>query len=188
MRRCTSDAGFSLTELLVVLALMGLVLAGGWSVLHVVQVSVEQNNEQSWLAQEIGIPLDHAERMFSQQAPPLQQVGPYMCQFRTDQDRDNLYEMHTFQVTSAGRLEEVFYEELPMAGTPTPVTRVWSDDNRNLTSHVPVFTYYDSDDVDISSESAVHIAQEAASVEVTLVAVQDGRRYTDSRRIFFRNR
>lgn len=189
MRSCRDEAGFSLTELLVVLAIMGLVLGGAWALLRVVTLSTNQNNEMAWQAQEIGQPLENAERMFSQQAPPMQQAGPYVCQFRTDQDSDNLYEMHTFTATTDGRITEVFYEQLPSAtAIPTSVTRVWSTNNANRAAGVPMFRYYDADGIDISGQAAPQIMQYAASVKVTIVADLDGRRYASSREVFFRNR
>lgn len=174
---------------MVVMALMALVLAGAWSLLRVVTLGSEQTNEQSWMSREIGQPLENAERMFSQQAPPIRQAGPYLCQIRTDMDRDNKYEYRTFEATTDGRLTEAFYEELGAAiPAPTPSVRVWSRANKNKSASIPLFRYFDDAGTDISALSPTLIVQIAASVEVTIVADQDGRRYVSSRRIFFRNR
>lgn len=183
------DEGFSLAELLVFMAIMALVVAGSWSLLHVVTVSSEQSNEASWISREVGQPLENAERMFSQLAPPIRQAGPYLCEIRTDQDRDNRYEYHTFQATSDGRFIEVFYEETGNpAILPVPSTRVWSTNNRNVATSTPLFRYFDDNGTDISNKTGTQIVQIAASVKVTVVAEQDSRRHTDSRQVFFRNR
>lgn len=188
-RHLTGDEGFSLSEMLVVLALMGLVLAGAWALFHLASMGASQSTQQAWISREIGQPLTNAERAFSQQAPPLLDVGPYTCTFRTDQDRDNLYEVHRFEATTDGKLLEVYYEETgSLTATPTIDTRHWSDHNSNRAAGVPLIRYLDRDGNEISSASVSIIKQYTASVIVTIVTNWEGKQYSDSRQIYFRNR
>lgn len=179
------DSGFTLSELLVVIGLLGIVVGGAYALFYLARVSTDDSSAQAWSAREIGQPLENMERMFSQQAPPLVTAETYRCKFQTDQDRDDHYEYHQFEATTDGRLIETVYE---LVDRPTPRVAVWSTSNANRASSTPLFTYYDIEGTDITTRSAVYIQQYAASVDVTIVGDHNGREYSDSRRIFFRNR
>lgn len=183
--RLRRDAGFTLTELLVVIGLLGFVVGGAYSLFHLARVGTDESNEQAWSSREIGQPLENMERMFTQQAPPLVSSGTYSCEIKTDQDRDNHYEFHRFEATADGRLIETVYEQVD---NPNPRVATWSEYNANVDSATPLFTYYDIEGTDITAMSAVHVQQYAASVKVEIVTDHDGTVYGDTRRIFFRNR
>jgi prepilin-type N-terminal cleavage/methylation domain-containing protein len=184
-----NDEGFSLSELLVVLALMGLVLAGSWALFRLTSIGVTQSNQQAWISREIGQPLERLERSFSQQSPPILEIGPYVCKIRTDSDRDNFFEVHRYEATTDGKLVEAYYEE---NGIPSYVytaqMRKLSDFNSNRATNTPLFTYLDSAGKDISGTGAVNIQQTASSIVVTVVTVHEGKQYSDSRQIYFRNK
>lgn len=183
-----TDDGFSLSELLVVIALMGIVLSGAWALFRLASMGAAQSSQQAWISREVGQPLENAERAFSQQSPPLQEVDRYFCTIRTDQDRDDLYEVHRFEATTDGRLIVRYHEELPSpTAVPVTQTRVWSRHNANRTAGIPLFTYLDANGADISTTSAANIKQKAMSVIVTIVTVHEGKQYSDSRQVFFRN-
>lgn len=183
--RPRDDSGFSLSELIVVIGLLGLVLSGAYALFYLARVSTNESSAQSWAAREIGQPLENMERMFSQQAPPLVVAESYICEIQTDQDRDDRYEFRRFEATANGRLIETVYE---LVDQPTPRVAVWSTSNANRATSTPLFTYYNIDGEDITTRGSVHIKQYAASVEVTIVGNHNGREYSDSRRVFFRNR
>lgn len=184
-RRIRDDAGFTLSELLVVVGLLGIVVGGAYALFNLARVGTDQSNEAAWTSREIGQPLENMERMFTQQAPPLVESGTYICEMKTDQDRDNHYEYRRFEATADGQLIETRYE---LIDSPTPWVSVWSEHNANVASGTPMFTYYDIEGSDITSASPLHIQQYAASVVVEIVTDHDGTIYSDSRQIFFRNR
>lgn len=186
MRRLRSDEGFSLSELLVVIGLMGIILAAAYAVMNLVTVGSNQSNREAWISQEIGQPMLSIERQLTQQAPPLKEVSAYVCYIRTDQDRDNTYELHRYEATSDGRLIEQYAET--NSATPVLKTRTWSTHNRNVSTGTPLFRYIDVDGNDISSKGSVYITQYAVSVDLTIVTEYDGKQLSDSRRVFFRNR
>lgn len=180
-----SDDGYSIAELMMTLALLGVVITAAYGLVHVAGVSAEQSDSQAWIATEIGKPLDSTERMFTQQAPPMEQTERYLCEIRTDQDRDNNYEFHLFEATAGGLLTETFYEQ---ADNPTPRLRTWSRANFNRAASTPMFTYFDIEGTDISAETPTFIQRYAVSIEITIVTEHNGQQFADSRRIFFRNR
>lgn len=187
--RIKGDEGFSLSEMLVVIALLGLVLAGAWALFRLTSVGVTQSNQQAWLSREIGQPLERLERSFSQQSPPMLEIGPYFCKIRTDADRDNNYEVRRYEATTDGKLVEAYYEEngIP-AYVYTPEMRKMSDFNSNRATSTPLFKYFDAAGTDISATGAVNIQQKATSIVVTIVTTHEGKQYSDSRMIYFRNK
>lgn len=179
------DGGFTLSELLVVVGLLGFVVGSAYALFHLAQVGTEESAAQAWTSREIGQPLENMERMFTQQAPPMVSSERYVCEIKTDQDRDNHYEYHRFEATTDGRLVETVYEQVD---NPTPRVAEWSLHNVNRTTSTPMFTYYDIEGTDITDRAAVYIQQYAASVTIEIVTDHNGEQYSDSRRIFFRNR
>lgn len=186
-----NDEGFSLSEMLVVIALLGLVLMGAWALFRLTSVGVTQSNQQAWISREIGQPLERLERSFSQQSPPMLEidVNGYFCKIRTDADRDNFYEVHRYEATTDGKLVEAYYEE---NGVPayvyTPEMRKLSDFNSNRATNTRLFQYFNSAGADISGTGVVNIQQTATSIVVTIVTEHDGKEYSDSRQIYFRNK
>lgn len=184
--RPRADSGFTLTELVVVLALLGFVLAVAYATFMLVRNGADMSDREAVFAQEVGAPLDIAERLLTQQfafdsAAPG--VGPYRCAFFTDRDNDGRRERYVIEATSDGKLVTSFTEEID---APTPRAGVWSDRNFNVSTPTPLFRYYDQNGVQITAMSEVYA--NAYSVDVTVVTQQDGRTLSDTRRAFFRNR
>ena len=183
-RRMNSDEGFTLTELIVVVVLLGIVLAGAWALFNLGQRGSAQSNREAWLGREVGVPLLEMERVLSQQAPGWESsvFSPYVIAVRTDRNRDDVYEYYRFEATTDGRIVQT------LTGGTSSGTTAWSTVNRNRAASVPMFTYYDIDGTDISGAALTHIRQYAASVKVTIVTEYDGKQVSDSRQVFFRNR
>ena len=179
-----SDDGFTLTELVVVVALLGIVLGGAYAMFTVAARASADSNREAWMSREIGQPLEYAERVFSQQTA-FTVVDPYRLQGTTDRDNDNCYETYLFEVTTDGRLLITSSEE---SDSPTPTTATWSTNNRNRAEGVPLFRFYDVAGTDISGEASSYIAQYATSVVVTIVAEHEDALVESSRRVYFRNR
>ena len=179
-----SDDGFTLTELVVVVALLGIVLGGAYAMFSVAARASADSNREAWMSREIGQPLEYAERVFSQQTA-FTTVDPYRLQGTTDRDNDNCYETYLFEVTTDGRLLITSSET---SDSPTPMIATWSTDNRNRAEGVPLFRYYDVAGADISAEASSYIAQYATSVVVTIVAEHEDEIVESARRVYFRNR
>lgn len=185
--RTLRDDGYTLTELLVVMALLGLIVSAAFALLGLVNKGTAQSSREAWMSREIGFPLEHLERLLTQQAPPMITVGPYVCELRTDQDRDNHYEVHRFEATTDGRLVQTTTEQVD---SPTPRVTVWSTSNVNRDPDFgqPLFVYYDADGKDMTGETDIRIKQYEMSVRITVAAEHDGKVVTDSRHVYFRNR
>lgn len=187
------DDGHTLSELIVVIGLLGIILAAAWMVFGVVQQGSKDSNRDAWLSREVGQPLEYAERIYMQQlditfkdASGATRDPRWWCRTRTDRDHDNRVETYTFEVTTDGRMLVTSLEEID---SPTPRVVVWSTNNRNrlVAPQVPFFRYFDIDGVEITGQPVDDIQQYAASMLITVVAEYDGEQLTDSRRIFFRN-
>ena len=186
VRRAHSDSGFTLTELVVVLTLLGFVLSVAWATFSLVRNGSDQSDRESVYAHEVGAPLDFAERLLTQQfafdsASPG--AGPYRCAFYTDRDNDGHRERYVIEATTDGRLVISSSEEID---SPSTYTGVWSDRNFNVSESTPLFRYLDQEGTEITDMSEVYAY--ATSVDMTIVTQQGGRTLADTRRAFFRNR
>jgi len=190
--RRTDDRGYSLTELLVVIGLMGVVLSAAYAIFQVTSNGSKQSDREAYIASEIGAPLGIAERVLMQNAGLYngyvsafnRSVTPtsYLVAFRTDQDSDSHWEMHLIEATADGRLVMMRREDVD---APQMRTFAWSDHNHNQAAGVPLLTYFDSydDTITVSSDYA-----SARRIRVTIVTEYDGVQFSDSRDILFRNR
>jgi len=186
VRRTHADDGFTLTELIVVLTLMGFVLSVAWATFSLVRNGSDQSDRESILGNEVAAPLDFAERLLTQQFAidsTSPGVGPYRCAFYTDRDNDGHRERYVIEATADGRLIISSSEEID---SPSVYTGVWSDRNFNRSDSTPLFVYLDQDGTEITDMSEVYAY--ATSVDMTIVTQQGGRRLADTRRAFFRNR
>lgn len=188
-----SDEGFTLTELIVVILLLGFILAAGWAMFNLAAKGTDQASQDAWLSREIGAPLEYAERIYMQQldirftdTANVSHDPRWWCKATTDRDHDDLIETYIFEVTSDGRLLVTSSEA---SDSPTPRTVSWSTNNRNRQSGalMPLFRYYNSEGQDISGQPVDQIEQYASSMLITIVANHDGERVMDSRRVYFRN-
>jgi len=191
--RIADDDGHTLSELIVVIGLLGIILAAAWMVFGVVQQGSAESNRDAWLSREVGQPLEYAERVYMQQLDIkfIDRTGAirdprWWCLARTDRDHDNYVETYVFEVTPDGRMLVTSSEE---SESPAPRTATWSVNNRNMSvsPQVPLFTYFDVEGNDITGTTPDHISQYTASMVITVVAEFDGEEVRDSRRVFFRN-
>ena len=183
-RYAARDDGISLIELTIVLALTGVILASAWLAFSTTARGSSLSNQNAGTSREIGQPLEHAERVFTQQFSLLT-VERYVCECYTDRDSDGRRERYRFEATTDGRLVVTSTEEF---GSTTPLVQVWSYNNRNRATGTPLFTYLDEDGHDISGEPSDDIKQYARSLKVTIATEFEGMRLTDSRQMLFRNR
>jgi prepilin-type N-terminal cleavage/methylation domain-containing protein len=181
-----SDEGFTLTELVVVLMLMGFVLSVAWATFNVVNNGSAQSNREAVFSDEVGAPLDFAERLLSQQFDldaTTPGCGPYRCAFYTDRDNDGNRERYVVTANAAGEFVVSSSEEVD---SPSAYTGVWSDRNANVSAGQPLFEYLDYDGNPITAASDIYA--QARSVNVTIVAQFGDDQIMDTRRVYFRNR
>jgi len=184
VRLLRDDDGFTLTELIVVTGLLGMILAIAYAGFNVTAKGSDMSNRQSMISREIGAPLLHADRVLTQaydfdsRFPGL---GPYRCAFYTDQDGDGDAERHVIE--AVGNELRISTEE--ENGRPYKMT-AWSTHNANRATGIPLFRYYRSDGVEITTMGEV--STDVKSVVMTIVVDYDGTKIQDTRTMFLRNR
>ncbi|GAB4283843.1 MAG: hypothetical protein Kow0067_05280 [Coriobacteriia bacterium] len=185
-RRLHGDDGFTLSELTVVLALLSIILGVAWLGYRATNAGVQVSDRQAAVSREIGQPLEQMERVLSQQYRIADSPAPsdYTMRVSTDMDRDGQTEHTTFQATADGTLLMKRYEGDTNAADE--VTFVLSEHNANQAAAVPLFQYYRSDGVELSPGSG-YVSSDTFKVRITVVVEYDGRQFTDSRFVYFRN-
>lgn len=201
MRRPTSlrsgdrEAGFTLTELLVVMGLMGLILGTAYMFSYTVRVGQAQAEREAKLARAVGVPLLTMERLLVQNSAidPLYSPSGTQVTILTDQDSDDVLEQHTISVsrdpfTGEGFVDLVSYRVDAAGvriGAPTRNGHIGYS-NANIRDSLPLFRYYDKDGVEITDYGAVsHLAR---SMVIELRISIDGVSETQSDTVHFRNR
>lgn len=179
-----SDSGITLAEMMVVTALMGFVLA---VVYMAVQFGYRANavaESQAQFAREVTAPLNVMDMSLSQRVPLAGwTMQPYTVTLRMPTEYrpgSTTVEEHTYTATTAGTLVQEIYT---VAGTTRTLVRTvtWSRSNTNRAEGTPLFSYYNG------SANATNVAL-VDNVVVKVMTQADGRKFSDSRRIYFRNR
>ena len=106
-RGLRSDVGFTLTEMVVVLSLIGFVLAAAYGAQTVIARGAQTSERQAFMSREVGAPLEYAERVLIQQwnidkAAPG--VTPYRVKVQADTDTDDVTEEYVFEARPDGTL------------------------------------------------------------------------------------
>ena len=180
------EEGFSLTELIVVLVLLGVILAISYGGLQAVYVSNEVSDRQAAFAREVGTPLAAIEEVLTQ-ALAVENPGPYSITVLTDRDNDNVVERHQIQATTAGLVtHRTWLTNSSRVNTTLVFDSQWSENNVNLTDGVSVFKYYARDGAEITNMATA--ATDARTIQVTLRVDYNGHPASDSRTVLLRNR
>ena len=188
--RLTDDRGFSLTELIVVLTLLGIVLGVSYGGLIAVYRARDVSDRHALIANEIGNPLATFEKMLTQ-ATYVDAAGPYSVSFRSDRDNDNVQERNLIEATADGHLRHrVWLVDALGNNTSLEYDATWSDNNVNVARSQPLFQYSGDTDDDGTMEPLIGIIdpQQVQYVDVVVVIEYDGRDYSDERSAFMRNR
>jgi prepilin-type N-terminal cleavage/methylation domain-containing protein len=194
MRRTASDdRGFTLTELLVVMSLLGMVLAAAYAGLQLTFNSVELQRRNAFVSTSITEPMQNMEVIISQNLVVDAGSGDYLLSVLTDQDANGTRERHVFQATNDGRLVETVYNtNASDANVSVKRSTVWqkvlagpATRNTNVLKAKPLFTYYKFDENGVLTPTT---PADATQCVVRVEARYDGRDYYDQRRVFFRNK
>ncbi|MCX8007477.1 MAG: type II secretion system GspH family protein [Coriobacteriia bacterium] len=189
MRPVRSDEGFTLSELVAALGLLGIILAATWAGFQASVSYSRLSDRQGWFAREVSAPLLQIERVMQQQYYiDSSYPGPtaYRIKAKTDADSDGNDEVWEIQATSDRRLVISNYE-IRQNGTyeRSPTTYAWSTHNYNVQAGRPLFRYYDKAGNEITNMGDV--PSKAVRVVVTVVTMYDNRQFSDSRTVLFRN-
>jgi len=182
------DDGFTLTELVIVTALLAVILGVTYAGLNVVMAAQEVSDRQAIFANEVGAPLLGMEEVL-QQAFAIESASAYAITVRTDSDNDNLVERHTIAASTAGVLtHQAWKTNGLMQNTTQWINTTWSTHNINAKVGVaePLFYYYDEDHVRILNPAAN--LEGIKTIDVIDIVEVDGRRFRGTRTIVLRNR
>ena len=192
MRTFRSDSGFSLSELIVALGLLGIILAVAWLAYGVSSSGSKLSDRESRTSQDIGVPLLEAERLIMQRhyiwvgnnaAAGGRNVnaGDYLLAFDVDRDGDDYVETYIIEVVD----HDLIFSHNEVTEQPAFTSFVWSRDNYNRDASEPLFKYYSADGERLTDPA--DIATRARTVVITIVTEQNGVRFTDSRTVLLRN-
>lgn len=183
MRR---DDGFTLTELMVVVGLLSMILGVAWLGFQVASNGSKASDRQSYISHEVGFPLDYMERVLIQNYG-FDNTYPGTTGYRvtalTDRDNDGHPEKYIFEATSGGQLRVTSSEEVDK---PTPSVYIISEHNSNVAQGKPLFRYFDANRNEITNMG--NVDSQARSMTMTIYTTYDGQSFSDTRRVFFRNR
>ncbi len=180
------DEGFSLTELLVVLGIMGVVITGAYSLSTVTKRAADVSEIESAFAHEIGTALQLSE-IYLQQNIELDEWGDYRLVCFVDRDLDGFSERVTIEAESDGTLSlSVWDTDVQHVNTTERIDFLMSEHSVNVANGNPLFTYLAADASVITTLDAR--ASDTRSVIVNVEIEVDGDTMNDERTIFFRNR
>lgn len=195
-----SDGGFTLTELLVVVLLLGVVLSAIYAATNAMMAAGRQAEAQSVFARDSGEPMRLLEKSLMQNTK-LTNTGPYTMTFVMDRNLDALNE----EVVITASHMRLTYEEwqLNSMGVRTPATprRSWvmSRNCNNTSRGIPLFVYWVPDDGIADSDGSTlydilpadQIASQginARKVTIQLCLTSNRQNFRVDQDVFFRNR
>jgi len=186
----SEESGFSLPELIIVVGLIPLVLAGAWGGLSFVTASSKVSSVQGNAAHDFANPMEQMSRMIMQNMT-IKTASGNRLEVWTDRNMDGAPELDAFYVTSDNQL--VFERWSYTSDRLTVLAHnVWSmsASNHNFASGTAAFTYYDKAGAQIpASDVSAKAPSDATRVRVTLIIdMGNGTTAQDVRDIVFRNR
>ncbi|MDZ4063162.1 MAG: prepilin-type N-terminal cleavage/methylation domain-containing protein [Coriobacteriia bacterium] len=180
--RLTDDRGFSLTELITVTVLLGVVLSISYGAMVAVYRGTDVSERQATISRESAAPLGAMEEIISQ-AISVDTANAYTMTVLTDRDNDKVIERHIFTADFKSTLTQVTWLTNASRVNTTRIGNVtWSRNNRNVARTQPLMYYYDRNRARTNDPAQVRY------VDMNLVVEVDGREYRDTRSVLLRNR
>lgn len=181
MRRYSEETGFTLAELMVVLAVLGVIIAATYAGLLVAQGGTNIATREAQLEQEIGSPLHTMDKWLSQNTT-IEAGDAYSLRFRMPLDPVTYtYRRYVVSADTTGRLGYVAYS-VDMNGVATQVgSGAWSTANANRTTSTPLFSF-------VNADGSASTPSSATAVIIEVRAEHDGRTLYGKRQVYFRNR
>lgn len=187
MMNFRDDSGMTLAELMVVLLLMGFVMAAVYMGLQFTTGARNTAEQQAAFASSITAPMDSMDNAFSQslRANAGTTIDPYSVtlQMPSAYRQDGVTVYRTFVANTDGSLWE--YDRLNSSSAQPYRSFRWSTTNHNRsdpTSTTALFQYY------VGQSTQATTLAGAESVVITVVSQYNGKTFTDSRRVYFRNK
>lgn len=195
--RRAHDEGFTVTELIVVLILMGIILAAAYSALQLTVRAREIQERNSFQATQMTAPIEIMDIAIAQNTLIEAGSTPYRLSCLTDRNMDGQRERHVFEATADGRLVETFSKVNAtgqnIAGTER--VTVWQRNetvptrNINREKGTPMFTYIVRDaNLGTVQELDYIRANQANEVLIRVAARHGVWEFEAERRIMLRNR
>lgn len=149
MRHLRDGRGFSASELIVVMGLLGAVLSITFTGMFAVYRSNQVNDAQSSAARDFSDPLEKIS-MIVMQATEIGVAEPYRLVVWTDRDLDGNPERNEFVAGTDSSLTWYYGEYQPdRVGVLEQSTWVMSDNNANRARNTALFRYYRSTGAEI---------------------------------------
>jgi len=188
-RIARDEQGFSLSELIIVVGLMGTVIAMSWAGLSVMMKGNDISTSQGNSANAFANPVEEMSMILMQNGS-VKSAAPNRVEVWTDRQIDGTPELNAFYVNSSG---ELIWESWKYNSARTSYTshNVWVMDNSNanVAQGVPLFAYYDRDG---SVLTGTNIAQKGPSdtvyMKLTVIVHTTNGTTSDTRGVYFRNR
>lgn len=185
LRRIRREGGFTLTELVIVLSLLGFVVSMAYAGIDVVRNANTLANRQSNFVSDVVFPLNFLSKLVMQNAT-IESADPYGMTFLTDMDSDNLFERNIVSL-SGSDLDLVQYNtDLSRVNTTQRLNLHFSTHNSNRAHSESLFRYYTRGGAQITDMASVQASATAAAIKV--MADFDGRTLEDTVSVNFRNR
>lgn len=187
-RFVTREDGITLTEMMIVLALLGMVLGTAYMAQQAIMKSNDIAERQAALTQQITYPMLLLEKIIIQNRE-LRTATDYQLVCTTDKNLDGVYELNTVLATTDGRIM-LRVQLLNNDGTIQSLVsqNYIGQNNTNVSSGTPMFKYLMIDHGAVVEVPADQRADKTQFVDMTIRATYKQATLEESRTIQFRNR
>jgi hypothetical protein len=188
--RLRDDEGFSLSELIIVVGLIGFVLGAIYAANQALVRGGQVSETQARFSRDAGEPVRISEKSIMQMIK-LESASPSSITFLTDRNLDEAPERVTISATPAtGTKAHSFrYEIWQLNAARTSAVKktdvYWTDICYNIPAGVPLFRFYDSEGLEITNMTLA--LSETRSIRMQLFLQYQGSEFRGDKIIYLRN-